>query len=161
MRIHARKSVPGISRGVGRQALTLTEVLVAISLMGLAMGSTFWALSSANQSSFVGRLYTGAITAGQNQIDLILSDMPFNPQNGASQIPPELTVGTQTATVPVYVDPITNFTVNGTMTTTVANTGTVLNSYNLNIYCATVTITYTYRKRNYTVVMNTMRAPDI
>ena len=161
MPIHARKSALKLFRAVKGQGFSLVEVLVAISLIGIAVVSTFYALSSANQSSFVGRLYTGAITAAQNQIDLILSDMPFNPQYGSSQIPPELTIGTATATVPVYVDPITKFTVNGTMTTVVQNTGTTLNSYNLNIYRATVTITYTFKKRNYTVVMNTMRAPDI
>jgi prepilin-type N-terminal cleavage/methylation domain-containing protein len=162
MPIHARQSAPNTLRSVGRRGFTLTEILVALTLIGLAFSSTFWALSAANRSSFVGRLYTGAITAAQNQIDLILSDSPFNPQYGTSKIPPELQTTPQTpATVKVYEDPISGFVVNGTMSTSVANTNTMRNGYNLNIYRATVTITYTYRKRNYSVVMNTLRAPDI
>ena len=45
-----------------------------------------------NTNAALCRLQTGASTVAQNQIDLILSDSPFNPQY--SQVPPELTIGT-------------------------------------------------------------------
>src|SRR5580693_589720 len=92
------------------------------------------------------RLQTGACTVAQNQIDLILSDSPFNPQY--NEIPPELTIGTTSQgsstspTVAVYTDPVTNSQVLGWMTTVVANTNSTENSSTLYIYQATVTVSY-------------------
>ena len=73
-------------------AFTLAEVMVAIGLFGITAAAAVEALVRMNVNAALCRLQTGASTLAQNQIDLILSDAPFNPQY--SQIPPELTVGT-------------------------------------------------------------------
>lgn len=143
-----------------KSAFTLVELLVAVTLISIAMFSTFWALTQANQNASIARLQTGAAVAAQNRIDLILSDSPFNPQNG--QIPPELTPGTVTETgVAVYTDPVSGDTVTGTRTTDVANLGVIVSGINMNIYRATVKVSYQYRNRSYSVTLNTLRTSDI
>ena len=116
-----------------------------------------------NQMAMVSRLYTGAAAVAESQIDLISTDTPFQPQN--SLIPPELTPGTVTAAVTVYQDPISNNTVAGTMTTTVAPVNASYTSGSttdtLYLYQATVTVTYTYRNRNYSVSFSTLRTADV
>ncbi len=118
-----------------------------------------------NNNAALSRLQTGASTVAQNQVDLCLSDSPFNPQK--SQVPPSLTLGTTNTgsstnpTVAVYTDPKTGLQVRGWMVTEVADTGTTYLSNNLNIYRITVTVNYRFRSRSYSVKMGTMRASDI
>ena len=139
----------------------LTEIIVSLGIIALYSASALWGLSMLNNQAAVARLYTGAQVVAQNQIDLCLSDSPFNPQK--NQIPPELTVGTTvTNNVPLYIDPLSNQVVNtGTMTTVVTNTGSTLNGYNLNLYSITVTVSWTYRGRSFNLKMSTMRASDV
>ncbi len=140
---------------------TLTEVLVALAMIGLMASSALWALVIINADASVARLYTGAMTVAQARIDLILSDTPFDPQLDEYPAGGELNLGTQTQTVPIYTDPSTgNVVVSGTMTTTISDPGLTINGNSLNTYQATVTVTYQYRNRNYTVKMNTLRASD-
>ena len=84
-------------KGRGRQGFTLIELLVTTALLGLLAGSAIWALTQANNYASIARLYTGAETAAQNQIDLILTESPFNPQSSPPQIPVPLTLGTSAA----------------------------------------------------------------
>lgn len=150
-----------------RAAFTLAEVMVAIGLFGITAAAAIGALIRMNTNASLCRLQTGASTVAQNQIDLILSDAPFNPQY--NQIPPELTLGsnnptnagTSTApTVPVYTDPSSGMQVLGWMTTVVTDTNTKLNGNNLYVYQATVTVSYIYKGRTYGVTMCTMRSSD-
>ena len=145
-------------------AFTLVEVLIATTLVGLLAASAIWALAQANTYASISRLYTGAETAAQNQIDLILTDGPFNPQLG--QIPPELTLGTSAPqTVTIYSEPNPadgqSLIVTGQMTTTVKDTAVINNGNNLNLYAATVVVTYKYRNKWYTVQLNAMRSSDV
>lgn len=146
-------------------AFTLAEVMVALGLFWITSAAAVSALLHMNNNAALSRLQTGASTVAQNQIDLCLSESPFNPQK--SQVPPSLTVGTTSTgsssnpTVPVYTDPKTGLQVLGWMTTEVANTGTTYNSMDLNVYRVTVTVNYRYRGKAYSVRMATMRAPDI
>ncbi|HEY1582175.1 MAG TPA: type II secretion system protein, partial [Chthoniobacterales bacterium] len=78
---------------------TLIEVLVATALLGILAGSSIWALSQANTYASIARLYTGAETVAQNQIDVIMTDGPFNPQYSPPEVPPSLTLGTSAPTV--------------------------------------------------------------
>src|SRR5712671_1425303 len=90
----------------GSHGFTLIELLVATALLGLLAGSSIWALAQANNYASIARLYTGAATAAQNQIDLILTESPFNPQANPPQIPAPLTLGTSAAqTVILYNEP--------------------------------------------------------
>src|SRR5438093_7768437 len=94
------------SRKREQAGFTLIEVLVATALLGLMAGSAIWALTQANNYASIARLYTGAETAAQNQIDLILTESPFNPQASPPQIPAPLTLGTSAAqTVTIYTEP--------------------------------------------------------
>ena len=130
---------------------------------------------------------TGAYTAVMNQIDLIQSLSPFNPQKNNdrpdcdnvihTQIPKDycntpatydLTPGRHTYNnVPVYQDPTTGVVVSGTMTVDVsANSGTPspladIPSLPANTYQFRVTITYTYLSKTSTFSMTTIRTSDI
>ena len=146
---------------------TLVETLVAISVIGIGVVSTLGALTKFNSIADMSRNGTGVCAAVMNQIDLIQSDGPFNPQktndDGTAQIPPELALGTQTKAVVVYQykDVANNnvVIVPGTMTTTVTdlNPGTTT-TY---MYKAVVTVTYTYLNRSYSFSMSTIRTSDI
>lgn len=143
---------------------TLVEVLVAVAVLGLVAGGSIWALSLSNRYASVARLYTGAETVAQNQIDRIMTDSPFNPQLG--QIPAVLTLGTSSPqTVTIYSEPSgvngLTHTIVGQMVTTVTNTNVITQSQSLNLYSATVVVTYSYRNRNYRVQLNAMRASDV
>jgi type II secretory pathway pseudopilin PulG len=146
---------------------TLVEAVVAISLIGVGVASTLGALTKFNSIADMSRNGTGACAAVLNQIDLIQSDGPFNPQktnnNGTAQIPPELQLGTQTKAVVVYQykDLANNnvVIVPGTMTTVVTDLNP--GSTTVYMYKAAVTVTYNYLNRAYSFSMSTVRTSDI
>jgi type II secretory pathway pseudopilin PulG len=151
-------------------AFTLVEAMVGISILGIGIVSTVGALTKFNSIASISRNATGAYAAVMNQIDLIQSDSPFNPQeinpDGTAQIPPELQLGAQTRNnVPVYQDPSTGVVVSGTMTTTVADISSTYTQggqiFPLTMYRAVVTLNYTYLNRNYSFSMSTIRTSDI
>ena len=154
-------------RKVGRsQGFTLVELLVAAALLGLLAGGAIWALTAANNYASIARLYTGAETAAQNQVDLILTEAPFNPQANPPQVPTVLTLGTSAPqTVTLYTEPggANNQThaVTGQMVTTVTSDNVIVQGQSLNLYSATVVVTYTYRSKVYQVELNAMRASDV
>lgn len=160
---------------------TLVEAVVALSVLSVGIASTVGALTKFNSLASMSRNATGAYSAVMNQIDLIQSMSPFNPQktnnnadcDGAvhTQIPKDyvsvcaggsatydMTVGTHTySNVPVYQDPTSGVIVVGTMTVTVTDiSGTIPNTYQF-----LVTINYTYLNRNYSFSMSTLRTSDI
>lgn len=162
--MHAPHAAEYKSRSVA--AFTMTEAIVGIAIAGLGIACCLTALSMMNSMASSSRNATGAYTVVMNQIDLILSDGPFNPQktnaDGSAQIPPELQLGTRTQNnVPVYKEPTTGVVVNGTMTTTVADASTTFSGLTLSMYRATVTVNYTYRNRSYSFSMSTIRSSDI
>ena len=147
-----------------RRGFTLMEVVMALAVIGTMGAGCYIGFNSLNAYAVSSRLYSEAQTAAQNQIDLILSKEPFDPTK--SKIPSVLTLGTTTTpNVFVYKDPVTgNAVVTGTMTTTVTDTGATMtyagSTTALNIYRATVTVSYSYRNKNYSVSMDTMRTGD-
>jgi type II secretory pathway pseudopilin PulG len=167
-----RLAPPPTGRSTNRQsaAFTLLEAIVGVALLGIGVSCTVGALTKLNAIAASARNATGAYTAVMNQIDLIQSDGPFNPQktntDGSAQIPPELTIGTHTQNnVPIYQDPKTGVIVAGTMTTTVSDVSSTYTSgsttFSLIVYKAVVAITYTYLNRNYSYSMTTVRTSDI
>jgi prepilin-type N-terminal cleavage/methylation domain-containing protein len=151
---------------------TLVEVLVATALLGLVAGGAIWALTQANNYASVSRLYTGAETVAQNQIDYLLTDSPFNPQSDQWGSTNEWKEGTVQVTPSdanppkIYSEPDKNgnFThvIYGTLTTTVQKVSNVKNvPDDETLYSATVTVTYTFRGKDYRVQLNAMRAPDV
>ena len=154
-----------LSKHLRQAAFTLAEVMVALGLFGITATAAVSAMLKMNNNASLSRLQTGASTVAQNQIDLVLSDSPFNPQK--SQVPPELTIGTTSIgsstspTVPVYTDPKTGLQVLGWMDTTVADTATTLNGTALNVYQISVIVSYKFKGRLYSVSMSTLRCSDI
>jgi prepilin-type N-terminal cleavage/methylation domain-containing protein len=160
-----------------RGGFTLVEVLVATTLLGLVAGGALWALTQANNYASISRLYTGAETAAQNQIDFLLSDAPFNPQTTPPQLGSEVLPSTSPPTytwtlgahaaqdVTIYTEPSgadgQSHAVIGQMVTTVTSNNVVTKSQNLNLYSATVVVTYTFRSKTYRVQLNAMRASDV
>src|ERR1700694_2486100 len=147
-------------------AFTMVEAIVGITLAGIGIACCLSALTMINSMASTSRNATGAYTVVMNQIDLILSDGPFNPQktnaNGTPQIPPELALGTHTQNnVSIYKEPTTGVIVSGTMTTSVTDVRTTFSGLSLSMYQATVTVNYTYRNKNYSFSMSTVRSSDI
>jgi type II secretory pathway pseudopilin PulG len=153
-------------------AFTLMEAVIALAIIGTMGGSCYIGFNSLNAYAVSSRLYSEAQTCAQNQIDLILSKEPFDPVN--NKVPSVLggqvlaTNASTTVTTPnvfIYQDPVNgNVVVSGTMTTTITNPGSTMTfagtTTNLNVYRATVTVSYTFRKTNYSVSMDTMRTAD-
>ncbi|HEY2801484.1 MAG TPA: type II secretion system protein [Chthoniobacterales bacterium] len=149
-----------------QSAFTLTEAVVSIALIAICMTTIIMTMTRLNEEASITRNATGASAVVQNQIDLLLSDGPFNPQknnsDGMPQIPPELTVGTHvTNNIPIYREPSTGIVVAGTLTTSVVDISPVVDSIAQPLYRADVTVTYTYRSRDYTVKRSTLRTSDI
>lgn len=140
------------------------EVVMALAVLGTMAGGCYVGFNSINTYSISSRLYSEAQTCVQNQIDLILSKDPFDVTT--NKVPTVLTLGTTTTpNVFIYQDPVSgNVVVTGTMTTTITDTGSTMNftgsTQNLNIYRATVTVSYAFRGKNYSVSMDTMRTAD-
>jgi prepilin-type N-terminal cleavage/methylation domain-containing protein len=156
----SRKS---LLRVIGNAGFTFAEIIVSVSILGLLSAGSIWGLAQANNYASVARLYTGAETVAQNRIDEILSESPFNPQD--NEIPAVLALGTHAAeTVQVYNEPNpvggTQRIITGQLVTTVSQV--VAPGFpNLNMYAATVVVTYTFRGKNYRVQFNAMRASDV
>jgi len=174
-----------LSRHFQKAAFTLLEAVVAIGIFGVYAGVGVTAMVRMNTNAALSRLQTGASTLAQGQIDLVLSDQPFNPQY-PNQIPPELAIttalpgqvtymygnpqvssGSSTAPLaPIYTDPTTGNKVLGWMTTSVINTNSQLSTGSnapgvaLYVYSITVTVYYNYRGKTHSVTMSTLRASD-
>lgn len=143
------------------------EVLVSTALLGVLASVSLWALGQANIQASGARLNTGAQTAAQNQIDLVLADAPFNPQLGSGDgfVPPVLKVQKSAPkNVAIYTEPgdSTPLIVYGQMVTEVKKVVTPLVSgRDLNLYSAWVVITYQFRNRSYKVELDALRASDV
>ena len=138
---------------------------MALAVLGTMGAGCYVGFNSLNTYAVSSRLFSEAQTCAQNQIDLILSKEPFDVTTNPQKIPSVLALGeTTTPNVFVYNDPVSgNVTVTGTMKTTVTDTGATMNfvsNTNLNIRRATVTVSYTYRGKDYAVSMDTMRTAD-
>ncbi len=102
----------------------------------------------------------------QNQIDLILSKGPFNLETNPQRIPAVLALGTTvTPNVFIYRDSVSGTaTVTGSMSTTISDYPATMTyasqTKNLNIRKATVTVSYSWRNKNYNVTMETLRTAD-
>ena len=154
-------------------AFTLAEVTMALAVIGTMGAGCYVGFNSINAYAVSSRLYSEAQTCAQNQIDLILSTEPFDPIN--SKVPSVLggavlaSGASTTITTPnifVYEDPVSgSAVVTGTLTTTVTNPGFTMTyptgtTTNLNTYRANVSVTYSYRGKNYNVSMDIMRTAD-
>jgi len=133
-------------------------------MLALLGAGSFWTMNVMNVYATSARLYSEATAKAEQQVDAILTKGPFDPTADPPLIPAVLTPGTSTQNgVLIYKDPVTSQTVvTGTMTTTVSDsalTGTVGSAAtSLNIYQATVTVSWNFRGKNWSVSLDTMRA---
>lgn len=147
-------------------AFTFLEVLVSVGVLGILAGTSIWTLTQMNNYASVTRLYTGAETVAQNRIDKILSEAPFNPQNSPPEVPAVLALGTSAPeTVNIYdEDPNVagSMKVTGQLVTTITKSTTPgPGAADLNLYSATVVVTYKFRGKDYRVQFNAMRSSDV
>lgn len=147
-------------------AFSFVEVIVAVAVLGILAGSSIWTLTQMNHYASVTRLYTGAENAAQNRIDQILAEGPFNPQAIPAEVPPVLALGTSApTTVQIYSEPNPvggPRVITGQLVSTVTKSNAVgSNGVDLNLYSATVSVTYAYRSKNYQVRLNAIRASDL
>ena len=68
------------AKGSSNGGFTLVESLTGLAVLGIGVALTVGALTKFNAIAGSARNASGAYTAVMNQIDLIQSDGPFNPQ---------------------------------------------------------------------------------
>jgi type II secretory pathway pseudopilin PulG len=147
-----------------RAGFTLVETLVGVGMLALLGAGSFWTMNAMNVYATGARLYSEAIAKAEQQIDAVLTKGPFDPTANPPLVPTVLTPGTTIQNgVLIYKDPVTGqITVTGTMTTVVADTGLTgtvgTTATTLNLWQATVTVSWTFRGKNYSVSLDTMRA---
>jgi type II secretory pathway pseudopilin PulG len=147
----------------GHHGFTLIETLFGLSMVALLGAGSFWTMTTMNVYATGARLYSEATAKAEQQIDAILTKGPFDPTANPQQVPTELTPGTTTKNgVLIYKDPVSGQTiVTGSMATTVSDTGltgTVGGTATaINIWKATVTVSWTFRGKNYSVSLDTLR----
>lgn len=162
---------------------TLAEVIISIGVLGVGVACTVGALTKMNEIASTSRNMTSASAAVMSQIDLFQSVGPFIPQNG--QIPkdsnnPPLydmtpgthTIGNQDPTTkavsnqwPVYQYKDSSGNVVVVKTDPTKNEGLKIQVTDIsatvpNTYQAVVTITYTYRNKQYSFSMSALRTSD-
>jgi prepilin-type N-terminal cleavage/methylation domain-containing protein len=170
-----------------QEGFTFTELLIGLTIIALVGSTVLFGLNRLNTFASVNRLYTVAQTLAQNQIDLILTKGPFDPAqnkyprlNGTDptsnilrtdvttyysnpSTPTQLYTAPPNPPVELYKDPMNNNAiVTGNIATSIKTTPFTAGSKNnnLNVRQASVTVSYTFRSKPYSITMNTMRTPD-
>jgi prepilin-type N-terminal cleavage/methylation domain-containing protein len=169
-----------IHREIG---FTLVEVIICIAVLGVGVACTVAALTKMNEIASISRNMTGASTAVMSQIDLFQSVGPFNPQTGQipkdSNNPPlyDMNPGTHfignqdpatkavSSQWPIYQYKDSNGNVVVVKTDPTKNEGLKIQVTDIsasvpNTYQAVVTITYTYRNKQYSFSMSALRTSD-
>ena len=172
-----------------RGGFTFVEVIMGITVLALAAGVMIFGLNQLNYYATVNRLYTAAQTLAQNHIDLIRTKGPFDPSknkypllNGTdsntnilrtdtnyfydpttpTQLYPKTTYPSGKL-VTIYKDPMNgNAIVQGTIEVSVRNPSPAftVSGNTLEMRQASVTVSYTFRRQTYAVVMNTLRSAE-
>jgi prepilin-type N-terminal cleavage/methylation domain-containing protein len=150
-------------RRVRLQGFTLIELMVATAVILIVGIAGVQALAMMNSKAAAMRILNNARAAVQRDIDTAMG-VPYT----TTSVPAILATTPGTGTV--YVDSgtgnletvvlMSNGTtplIQGTMTRTVVAQA---NSENQALLSITFSLTYTYRKHNYTYSMTTLRAPD-
>jgi prepilin-type N-terminal cleavage/methylation domain-containing protein len=69
-----------------RAAFTLTEIVIALAVLGTVASGAYVGFNGVNTYAVSSRLYSEAQTAAQNQIDLVLSKGPFDSSTSGAYI---------------------------------------------------------------------------
>lgn len=212
----ARRSRPGrLLRQRG--GFTLLEIFMSLAVIGTMSGGCYIGFNAINTYAVSSRLYTEALTAAQNQTDLILSKEPFDVMGAyltgsfaptTNKVPIELMTiaeldalaasgvdfpdeaptarpaktdpyypyypyyrkpkqtGPALKEAFIYTDPTSGrVIVRGILKSEITDTGATMTFVStdptkLNTRRATVSVEYTFRKRPYTVAMDTLRTAN-
>ena len=160
---------PGDDRALPRDRLrkrcltagfVLVDILVAILIIGIGVGSAIAFLVSTNRVAEVNRNADGGVALCQERVAQVVAS-PFNPPTtvpayfGTTWPVPATDTVTSTETVQLHSDVNGGGIVSGTRTTLVS-----LADATLNLVRVTARVTYTYRGSNYVCETFTLRAPD-
>jgi prepilin-type N-terminal cleavage/methylation domain-containing protein len=157
-----------------RAGFTLIEIVISLAVLATMAAGVYIGFNTINEYSVTSRLYSEAQAVCQNQIDLILSKDPFDVTTNPKKVPEVLKLNSERTpngplvqdNVFIYQDPVSGkVVVSGSMTTTVTEVPSATMTFagttaNLNVRRATVTVTYAYRNRTYTVAMDTLRTAN-
>jgi len=158
----SKKGQSGRRRPLG--AFTLVELMVATGVIVIVGIASVQAIAMMNSKAAAMRIFNNARAVVQRNIDTAMG-VAFS----SAQHPAILAVTPSTGTVydddgngdnlvnVVFLRNGTSTLVKGTLLRTVVAEP---NSQNQNLLRITFQLTYTYRKRNYTYSMTTLRAPD-
>ncbi len=147
-------------------AFSLIEIVIALGVLGTMASGAYIGFNAINAFAVSSRLYSEAQAVAQNQIDLILSKGPFNLETNPQRVPAVLALGTTvTPNVFIYRDSVSGTAiVTGSMSTTISDYPATMTyasqTKNLNIRQATVTVSYSWRNKDYNVTMETLRTAD-
>ncbi|MEI9895853.1 MAG: hypothetical protein WDN28_18755 [Chthoniobacter sp.] len=147
-----------------RQALgfTLTEVVIAASVLALFIVGAVSAMAQINRWASAARMRTLATALVQQKIDEVLT----TPWSVLSTTPTVLTAGTVTETrLPLNNDAFNNETGLSSAFTNldvqvIDTRTTVITSVSAHMIRALVTVSYTYRGHSYSISMTTLRTTD-
>lgn len=151
--------------GKAESGYSLSEVLVAITVVSAIAGSSILGLTQLNQTAAVARLQTCASTVAQSKLDRFLSVGPFRPDLG--KVHSDLAVGTveegnaAAPTVPIYRDPAepTN-RVNGWAVTRITDASSTFAGGKVWARRCEVTVAYQFRGKPHWVRASTVRTAD-
>lgn len=152
-RLKSRRSLLGF---------TIPEVTVAGCILALFIATSVAAMTQINRWATSARLRTLALALAQQKVDQILTTQ----WQTLGTVPAILTPGTTTENnLPLNNDTFNNQTTlvsafTGLDTQIAATRKTVVASVTTRQVSATVTVTYTYRKRQGTIAMTTLRTTD-
>ena len=141
---------------------TLVEVLIAGTLLAVLISGSVTALTQLNRWATAARLRTIAMAVAQQRIDLIET----TPWQVVGTRPALLTAGSVTENnVPLnnddYIAATSLVSPYTTLDSQVMSTRTtVISDLTARTLRATVTVTFTYRNRPFTITLNTLRATD-
>ena len=141
---------------------TLVEVLIAGTLLATLIAGSVTALTQLNRWATAARLRTIALAVAQQRLDLIET----TPWQVVGTRPALLTAGTVTENnVPLNNDDYNAATSLVSPYTTLdsqvmSSRTTVISDLTARTLRATVTVTFTYRNRPFTITLNTLRATD-
>jgi type II secretory pathway pseudopilin PulG len=141
---------------------TMTEVVIAASILSLFIVGSVSAMTQINRWANSARLRTLATAMVQQKIDQILT----TPWSVLSTTPTVLQAGTVTETkLPLNNDSFNNESGLSSVFTNldvqvVDTRTTTITSISAHMIRAVVTVSYTYRARPYTISMTTLRTTD-
>ena len=150
------------SRRRGTAGFTLAEVIIAGALLAVLISGSVTALTQLNRWATAARLRTIAQAVAQQRIDLIET----TPWQVVGTRPALLTAGTTTENNV----PLNNDDYNASTSLVSAYTSldsqvlstrtTVITNLTTTTIQATVTVTFTYRNRPFSISLNTLRSTD-